>query len=157
MKLYEINATLKECVDVETREIIDLKRLSMLMMERNEKLENVALWIKNLESDVTEMKAERENLAQREKVALKKAESLKRWLTASLEGTRFSTPRVAVSCRNSKSVDVDENIVDHKWFKEKITYTLDKQAIKSAIESGEKIKGCTIIEKLNIQIQIRIQ
>ena len=80
----------------------------MLMMERNEKLENVALWIKNLESDVTEMKAERENLAQREKVALKKAESLKRWLTASLEGTRFSTPRVAVSCRNSKSVDVED-------------------------------------------------
>lgn len=59
MKLYEINAALKECVDVETREIIDLKRLSMLMMERNEKLENVALWIKNLESDVTEMKAEK--------------------------------------------------------------------------------------------------
>lgn len=153
MTLYEINAQIHNCVDSETGEVIDFEGLSMLMMERNEKLEGVALWIKNLESDAVAMKAERENLAQREKAALKKAESLKRWLTASLEGIKFSTPRVAVSFRSSKSVDVNENVVDHKWCKEKITYTPDKQAIKSAIESGETVEGCTIIEKLNIQIK----
>lgn len=151
--LYEIDSAIYDCVDEETGEIIDFEMLNTLLMERNKKLEGVAIWIKNLESDAAAMKAEREALARREKAALKKAERLKLWLTASLEGVKFSTPRVSVNFRSSRSVEVNEAVVDHKWCREKTTYIPDKQAIKSAIESGKTVEGCTIIEKLNIQIK----
>lgn len=68
MKLYEIMLLLRSVLMLKPEKSLTLRDFPLLMMERNEKLENVALWIKNLESDVTEMKAERENLAQREKV-----------------------------------------------------------------------------------------
>lgn len=50
MTLYEIDQAIMECVDLETGEIIDVEILSELQMERETKLESVALWIKKLES-----------------------------------------------------------------------------------------------------------
>lgn len=57
--LYEIDSAVMACVDEETGEILDEERLDTLLMERNRKLEGVALWIKNLESDAAAIKAER--------------------------------------------------------------------------------------------------
>lgn len=56
--LYEINAAILDCVDLETGEIIDIERLQELQMEREQKIENVALWYKNLLSDATQYAAE---------------------------------------------------------------------------------------------------
>ena len=44
--LYEINAAIMGCVDLETGEIIDVEQLQALQLEREQKIENVALWCK---------------------------------------------------------------------------------------------------------------
>ncbi|MBR7084867.1 MAG: siphovirus Gp157 family protein, partial [Oscillospiraceae bacterium] len=73
--LYEIESAIYDCVDSETGEVIDEEKLNTLMMERSAKLEGVALWIKNLESDAAAIRAERDNLDKRMKSTENKAKS----------------------------------------------------------------------------------
>ena len=60
--LYEIDTAIYSCIDPESGEVIDTAQLDSLLMERSKKLEAVALWIKNLDSDAAAIKAEREAL-----------------------------------------------------------------------------------------------
>ena len=61
--LYEINQAITECIDNETGEIIDVEKLEELQLEREAKIENVALWYKNLLSDAEAYKAEKNAFA----------------------------------------------------------------------------------------------
>ena len=54
--LYEIDRAIMNCCNQETGEMIDQEALDALMMQRTEKLEAVALWIKNLQSDAIAFK-----------------------------------------------------------------------------------------------------
>ena len=102
--LYEIDQAIMECIDWESGEILDSARLDALQMERQDKVESVALWIKNLSADALAYKAEKDAFAEREKKALKKVEDLKAWLAGALGGEKFSTWRCAVSFRKSEAV-----------------------------------------------------
>jgi hypothetical protein len=51
MTLYEIDDAILACVDPETGEIINPEALTALQMEREKKLENVALWVKDLKAE----------------------------------------------------------------------------------------------------------
>ena len=51
MTLYEIDNRLLSLVDEETGEITDLEKFSELQMARDEKIENCALWFKNLKAE----------------------------------------------------------------------------------------------------------
>ena len=67
MNLYEINKEMLGCWDAETGEILDEARLDELQIERDEKIENIACWIKNLRAEKDALKAEKEVFAQRQK------------------------------------------------------------------------------------------
>lgn len=153
MNLYEIDSTITACVDEETGEIIDLEKLSELLMERDTKIEKVALWIKNLDALATSIKTERDALDKRMKSAENKAKSLREWLGNALDGQKFETSRVAVSFRKSETTEVDENVLDKKWCREKVTYMPDRAAIKNAIKAGQAIDGARLVTKQNIQIK----
>lgn len=100
MNLYEIKNEILNCVDMETGEIVDIKKLESLQMERDQKIENIGCWIKNLLSDAEALKSEKENLAKRQKVAESKATSLKEYLSRYLDGEKFKSARVAISFRS---------------------------------------------------------
>jgi len=152
MTLYEIEEAITNCVDLETGEIIDEQALAGLQMARDEKVENIALWIKDLKAEAEALKAEKLALAHRQAVAENKAESLKNYLTAFLNGDKFKTAKVAISYRSSKSVNIyDEELIP----KDFITYEpkYNKADIKKAIDDGLDISGAEIIEKTSIQIK----
>ncbi|MDE5583301.1 MAG: siphovirus Gp157 family protein [Ruminococcus sp.] len=151
--LYEIDSAVMACVDEETGEILNEERLNALLMERNKKLEGVALWIKNIESDAAAIRAERDALDKRMKSAENRAKSLREWLKNALECQPFETARVRVSFRKSESTEIDESVLDRKWCKEKITYTPDKPAIKNAIKAGQTVAGARLVINQNIQIK----
>lgn len=151
--LYEIDAAIMACIDSETGEVIEYEKLDALLMERGRKLEGVALWIKNLESDAAAIKAERDALDKRMKSAESKAKSLREWLKNALECQPFETARVRVSFRKSESTEIDENVLDRKWCREKVTYTPDKTAIKNAIKTGQTVVGARIVVNQTIQIK----
>ena len=153
MTLYEIDQKLLDCIDLETGEILNEERLNELQMERSEKLEKVALWIKELNAEADALKAEKQAFADRQKAAENKAESLKKWLANALAGEKFKTTKVMVSFRKTKSVEVsdifalDENYVKYS------EPTADKAAIKKAIEAGEIVKGAQLVEGTSISIK----
>jgi hypothetical protein len=152
--LYEIDQAILECVDFETGEIIDQERLDGLMMERSLKIESVALWVKNLESDAAAYKAEKDAFAAREKQASEKAKKLKEWLAMVCEGQKFSTAKCAVSFRSSVAVEVADGVtIPDQYMRTKVTTEPDKKAIKAAIEAGLEIYGCQLVTKLNTQIK----
>ena len=152
--LYEINQAILACVDMDTGEIIDPEALDALVMQRTEKIEAVALWIKNLESDALAFKAEKDAFAYREKVATNKAERLKAWLAQALEGEKFSTSKCAVSFRKSTKLEVvDENSIPRAYMVESVSYKPDKQLIKEILKDGQEVSGCRLVENLNTQIK----
>ena len=152
--LYEIDQGILECLDLETGEVIDPERLESLQMERDQKIENVACWVKNLLSDADAIKAEKEALANREAKYRKKAESLKKWLEMALEGQKFATARCAVSFRRSVQVGIlDENKIPQDLMVQTVTFSPDKTAIKELLKNGQEVGGCYLIENQNIQIK----
>lgn len=153
MKLYEIDAEIMGLIDDETGEIVDTERFDELSADRDAKVENICLWIKNLKAEAEALKAEKDAFAQRQKVAENKMNSLKQFLSNYLEGTSFKTTKVNVSFRKSEVLEISnvykipEDFLKHK------EPDVDKAALKQAIKEGASIDGATIVDKLNIQIK----
>lgn len=152
MKLYEIDQEIEKCFDDETGEVLDEKRLDALTMERDKKIENVVLYIKDLRADADALKKEEQTLAQRRKTAENKAESLKNWLFMALEGNKFKTPRCAVSYRHSRAVEVPDIM---KLAPDFIDYTPKpkKKDIKHMLENGFPVEGAQLVDRLSVIIK----
>ena len=153
MKLYEIDEAITKCVDAETGEIIDAEQLDKLQMEREEKLESIALWIKDLKAEAEALKAEKMAFAERQKVAENKMESLKKYLAYALDGRAFKTTRASVSFRKSQAVEItdiyklDENYLRYK------EQEAEKTAIKEALKAGKEVAGATLVENTSVIIK----
>ena len=155
MNIYEIEQAIMDLVDPETGEIADFDALDALSMARDEKIENVALWIKNLVAEAKAIREEEKALAERRRAAETKADSLQRYLDRILDGNKFSTPKVAISYRKSKAVE----IADEEAFIKAGAYLvpqdpkIDKKAISEALKNGTVIAGAELVERNNIQIK----
>ena len=152
MNLYEINKAMLECINLETGEI-DFELFENLQLAKDEKIENVALWIKNISSDVEGMENERKAFEERIKAAKNKVSSLKTYLEMALNGEKFQTAKCSITFRKSKSVTVlDVSKLDKDYLKYADPIA-DKTAIKKAIESGVTVPGASLVENLNVQIK----
>lgn len=160
MNLYQINNEIMSCVDDETGEIIDIEKMEKLQLEHDKKIENIALWIKNLVSDANALKEEERVLTERRKKAESKAEQLRAYLDSVLCGKKFETPKVIAFYRKSSAVEISDdfigfalknNLDDYLTFKDP---TANKTAIKAALNNGVDFSGKAVIQKrmtLNIK------
>ena len=153
MNLYEIDAAILDCVDVETGEIFDIDKFEELSMARDAKVENICLWIKNLKAEIEALKAEKDAFAQRQKSAENKMESLKKYITGYLGGTAFESAKVKVSFRKSEALDISEGaVIPDEYLKYKEP-EVNKTELKKAVKAGLKLDGVQIVENRNIQIK----
>ena len=159
MTIYEIDNEIMNCIDMETGEVIDTDKLNDLQMERDAKIENVALWIKELKAEAEAIRNEKQALADRQRVAENKVESLKNWLAYVLNGEKFKTAKCSISYRNSESVEVTEEglealMRDHE---DLLTYKApepNKKAIKDAIKNdGLTVAGVQLLQKTSTIIK----
>ena len=81
MTLYEIDQAIQGLVDPETGELMDYEAFAALQMDRDAKIENMALWYKDLMADAKAIKEEADTLNERRKALENKAERLKSYLT----------------------------------------------------------------------------
>lgn len=161
MNLYEIDREILGCIDMETGEIVDGEKLEALQIARDEKIENVALWVKNLMAEAAALKAEKEAFAERQKAAEKKAESLKRWLSTALGGQKFTTERVAVSFRKSEGVIVEDAEAFVVWAQtcgreDLLTIKapeINKTEVKKALKGNEQLDFVSLETRSNITIK----
>ena len=153
MNLYEINAEILSCMDMETGEVLDSEKLDSLHIALEDKLENISLWIKNLEADATAFKAEKEAFADRQRAAENKAASLKRYLSDFLDGRKFETKRVKVSFRKSESLELSEDAKIPEEFLKYKEPEVNKAELKKAVKAGLELEGVQLVQKQNISIK----
>lgn len=154
MTLYQIDQEIQNCVDPETGEIINQEALDELNIEREQKIEAVALWIKNLDADALAFEAEKKAFESRQKAAEKKAEQLRKWITIKLDGQKFTTHKCAVSFRASEKVEIkDKGAIPKEYMAETVKYEPDKILIREAIKSGIAVTGAELVKNLNAQIK----
>jgi len=161
MKLYEIDQAINELIqngiDLETGELTPKveKELDALELIRDQKLENIGLYIKNLKAESEAIQAEEKILSGRRSSLNNKAEYLKRWLTDALEGETLKTPRLVIAYRKSKRVettaDFDLQNISPEF--KKITIVLNKVSAGRYIKSGNKLPGVVVNEYKNIVIK----
>ena len=155
MNIYEIDNAIAELiensVDPETGELlIDDGALDALQMERDAKVENLALYIKNTVALADSIRQEEKVLAERRRSAERKVERLKNYLTDVLGGSKFATSRVACTFRSSTSVEIDDAFREwaERYNPELLRYKApeaDKAAIKAALKNGEEIPHAALV------------
>lgn len=159
--LYDIDemmmAKYAMAVDEETGEIVDegaWAEFEQLALDRDTKIENIALFIKNLKSDAEAYKAEKDVFARKQKAAETKAENLKSYLQRILNGEKFKSTRASVSYRKSETVEISIPVIDlpEEYLRYKDPEP-DKAALKAALKAGQVIEGVTLVEQQNIQIK----
>ena len=166
--LYELDAKIAKlldtgfemsCIDAETGEIDETQLavyLEQLQLDRKTKIDNIAVYVKNLEAEADAIKAEEKKLKERREAKEKKAERLKNYIKTSmmLQGeTKFESARVSMALRNSKAVVVDESKLESVYFINKLVQSVDKKAIKAALEAGILVEGAMLEERKNLQIK----
>lgn len=159
MRLYEIDAEIQallDTVDPDTGELTEeaAAQIAALSMDRQQKLEYIALDYKNLQAEADAIKQESKALAERHKAAQKRADSKKAYLSYLVQGDALDTPRVAISFRKSEPVKIDdESQIPKRYIRTTISTVPDLIAIKEAIKSGQTVPGARIEERSNIQIK----
>lgn len=153
MTIYDIDQAILSLVDPETGEILDYESFEALQMEKEQKIENIALYIKNLTAEAKAIRDEEKNLAERRKTAENKAESLKRYLDTILNGQALKTAKFAVSYRRTESVEIDDISKVPEAFLRYSVPEADKTAIKQALKEGQIIDGAHIEENLSMSIK----
>lgn len=179
--LYEIDSQIESIVekfagafDEVTGEIIDeelytksQKELDNLEIAQNEKIENIACYIKNLSSDVFALENEIKTLSQRKKVKENQLKRIKEYLAnfLKLKGIKkIDTPKAVISFRKSEQLEITDEEEAMEWcrlrgfLKEKpeIDKTEVKKYIKNLIEIGDEDlcpSEIRIVEKQNLQIK----
>lgn len=152
--LYDIDQEILECVDMETGEILDAERLDALEMERDRKLEGVALWIKDLNAEAEAVKAEADKLNARKKSLDNRIAGLKQWLLTALDGGKLKTPRCNVYQTHSTKVNVIDEQSVVNWIQthyqepeQFLKFSLPeirKDAVKTELKNGKEIPGAAL-------------
>ncbi len=152
--IYEIDKQIEDCIDFETGEVLDEEKLEQLQIARDVKIENIALFIKNLTADVKALKEEETNLSERRKTKENKIEQLKKYLTSVLDSAPFESARAKISFRKSVAVNIlDEAKIPSAYTKTETVVKIDKKAIGDALKFGELVEGAELVQNSNIQIK----
>lgn len=167
MKLYEIAEQYRNFIEeVENGNIPDeaiADTLESITAMLEDKADNIACIIKNMNAEAEAIKAEETRLAERRKAKEKQVDRLKEYLSDTLlkSGyTKLETARNKITFRKSESVAIANEAEFIKWavegndqyltFKEP---TINKTAIKDALKNGVEVIGAQIESKQNLQIK----
>ena len=164
MTLYEINKQLADAiahgVNPETGELENLDEVMELQLAHDEKVENIALYVKNLRAECEAIKTEEQRLKERRERSEKKAERLTVILESELAGEKFSTARCNISYRKSKSLDVADEQSLLAWLERNghedcinRKASVAKSAVTKLIEGGADVPFAAVAEHNNMRIQ----
>lgn len=170
-KLYEINAEVErlldeestlrldngQAVDVETGEIFSLeKRLEDLKLEKEEKIESVALYAGDMIERKSSLDARIKSLQEISKSLQKQIDGLTNYILFATENSGLETANVLVKVKKNAPKTIIENETElPKCFIRRVTKvetSPDKTAIKKAIQAGEIVPGAHLENSYSVTI-----
>lgn len=163
MSLYEINKNYAELFDKFENEEITQEELqetgNMLAVELQNKSRNIIGYEKSIELAINAYKEEEKRIAERRKALENKLEKYKEYVKNNMEDMglqKIETPLGVLSvCKVPASLEVyDENLIPNEYKKEKVTISIDKNAIKEALKNGQEVQGVKLVEdKTSLRIK----
>jgi predicted nuclease with TOPRIM domain len=159
MKLYELTAAYSNVMEMaEEMDAITLQdTLESITEEIEDKAENIAKLIKNLNADVDALKAEEKRLADRRRGLEGKVSNLKEYLQNQLEVAgldKVKRPTLTVSIQNNPpSLEVaDENLIPSDY---RIPQPdkIDKKSLLTLLKDGMEIEGVSIKQGRGLRIR----
>jgi hypothetical protein len=139
-----------------------VEKLDALQMEREKKLEGVALWVKDLKAEAAAVKEEADKLTARKKALDNKIEAIKTWLLGALDGEKLKTPRCNVYQTHSQRVNISDEpklicflqtLNEPEKFLRFKDPELRKDEIKKALKDGTIIPGAELEETESVVIK----
>ena len=130
--IYEIDQRIMDLVDPETGELMDLEAFENLRMEREQKIEGMALWVKELAATASFL----------------------------LDGEKFQTPRCTVSYRRSTAVQLDEQEelvrgLECNGYDHCVSYKapeVSKSEVGKLIKSGIPVPYASLVERQSLGV-----
>ena len=157
MTLYEITQDYLQIQHMMEDSELDPKTLADTMEgiegELEVKADGYAKVIRNMESDISAIKAEMTRLSDRKKTIEKNIQTLKLALQKAMEitgKTKFKTELFSFGVRtNAPAVVMDEQYIENipERFLKYSEPTINKVAIKEAIQNGENLEGLAHLEQ----------
>lgn len=158
MTIYDIDSAIAALVDPETGELGDYEAFQRLQMERETKIENLALLYKETRATAEAIKAEADRLVQRRRVLENNAKRMQEYLAQVLDGEKFTSPRCSVGYRRSEGTETDPEFVD--WAREHRPELLieqqpkiDTQQLKRELKDGLVCDHARLVERQNVQVR----
>jgi len=160
MTLYEIDNAMMSLIDNETGEIVDYEQFEALIMSKEEKIDNTAKWIIDLEAEAKMVKERADELTERARAAKKKAERLREFLQEYLQGEKRKTADYTIGYRRTESVEITDEDRAIAWLMEHgedaLTYQtpkISKTAVKEILKAGNEVPGAELVERQNMSIR----
>ncbi|MBR4743569.1 MAG: siphovirus Gp157 family protein [Oscillospiraceae bacterium] len=160
MTLYEIAQEMATLIDPETGELKDYEAFEALSLEREEKIDNVAKWIIDLEAEAKMVKDRADELTKRAQSAKKKADRLKEFLQEYLAGEKRKTADYTIGYRRTEAVEITDEDRAVAWLMEHgedaLTYQqpkISKTAVKEILKSGKEIPGAELVERQSMSVR----
>ena len=155
MTLYEIAQEMATLIDPETGEVRDFEAFEALSMAREEKIDNTAKWIIELEAEAKMVKERADELTERARAAKKKAERLREFLQEYLGGEKRKTADYTIGYRKTEAVEITDEFATATWLNthghgEALTYPdpkISKTAVKERLKAGENVRGAELVER----------
>ena len=158
MTIYDIDSAIAALVDPETGELGDYEAFQRLQMERETKIENLALLYKETRATAEAIKAEADRLVQRRRVLENNAKRMQEYLAQVLDGEKFTSPRCSVGYRRSEGTETDPEFLG--WAREHRPELLieqqpkiDTQQLKRELKDGLVCDHARLVERQNVQVR----
>ena len=138
--------------------IEELERLNKLGEEFTAKGLAVASFIKNIEAEKNAITEAKKQMQSREIALSKKIEFFREYLKENMTACsieKISCPYFEIKIKKCPAAVFieDENLIDDKYKKVKITFDFDKISIKNDINNGINVVGASLINNSRIEIK----
>jgi|SRR5690349_14115983 len=160
MNLYEISSRLQELLNLEELTDEEAAELGALSDNAEEACIYRAKNIRNLQAELAAVITARKEMQEREKRLAKMIDRQEDFLCqrmTKMRLTKINAPEFAIGLRRnpiSVVVNNEDFIPDKFWIsKETVTESIDKGAIKQAIELGEIVPGVCLVQHTRIEFK----
>ena len=153
MNIFNEEDLMSMCIDVDTGEFNEAM-FEGLRIERDRKIENIALWVLEDEAMAKSIKEQESKLKERREILEQRIEKRKEFLRYIAEGKKLKTDRVTVTYRTSKAVKItNEEIIPIKYKTVKTAVSVSKDDIKKDLQAGKKVEGAELETRVSTLVK----
>ena len=163
LRIYNIDQKIDDAaaaltVDEETGEIVGGAEFEKLLQQSADKVLNCARYLATRENALEAMKAHYKNTSIRIQQEEKRQSWLKQCVIRAVQALHTDTLeaediRVKLKKLPASVFVEDEKLIPEEFKKQKVTETIDKTRIVTALKAGQEVPGCSLSRGFRVEIK----